>query len=134
MEIAVIAIIALIVLGPNKLPEAAKSLGKGFREMRDSFQGAAGNDELSFHHDDDEDEDVVHDEDSDFDLSDAVNEQDDKAERSEPDSEPGSAEPAPVGVSSEPDASTEPETAMKPEASSDPAGTPAPGSASSSAT
>lgn len=79
MEIAVIAIIALIVLGPNKLPEAAKSLGKGFREMRDSFQGG-DDDQLSFDHDDDEDEDVVEDEDSDFDLSDAVSEQDDKAE------------------------------------------------------
>ncbi|HYI35802.1 MAG TPA: twin-arginine translocase TatA/TatE family subunit [Thermoleophilaceae bacterium] len=41
MEIAVIAVIALIVLGPQKLPEAARSLGKGFREMRDSFSGAA---------------------------------------------------------------------------------------------
>jgi sec-independent protein translocase protein TatA len=41
MEIAVIAVIALIVLGPQKLPEAARSLGKGFREMRDSFAGVA---------------------------------------------------------------------------------------------
>jgi sec-independent protein translocase protein TatA len=46
MELAVIAIIALVVLGPNKLPEAARSLGKGMREMRDSFQDAAqGHDE-----------------------------------------------------------------------------------------
>jgi sec-independent protein translocase protein TatA len=51
MEIAVIAVIALIVLGPNKLPEAAKSLGKGFREMRDSFSGA-----MSDEKDDDEPE------------------------------------------------------------------------------
>lgn len=40
-----IAVIALIILGPNKLPEAARSLGKGFREMRDSFSGAASDDE-----------------------------------------------------------------------------------------
>lgn len=46
-----IAVIALIVLGPNKLPEAAKSLGKGFREMRDSFSGAMSDDK-----DDDEPE------------------------------------------------------------------------------
>ncbi len=62
MEIAVIAIIALIVLGPNKLPEAAKSLGKGFREMRDSFQGAAGGGDHEFdideHDESDEDSDV----------------------------------------------------------------------------
>ncbi len=45
MEIAVIAVIALIVLGPSKLPEAARSLGKGFREMRDSFSGAMNDDE-----------------------------------------------------------------------------------------
>lgn len=50
MELAVIAIIALVVLGPNKLPEAARSLGKGMREMRDSFQDAAqGHDDEDEH-------------------------------------------------------------------------------------
>ena len=44
MELMVIAIIALIVLGPSRLPEAARSVGKGMREMRDSFQGR-GDDE-----------------------------------------------------------------------------------------
>ena len=34
-----IAVIALIVLGPKRLPEAARSVGKGMREMRDAFQG-----------------------------------------------------------------------------------------------
>ena len=58
MEIAVIAVIALIVLGPQKLPEAARSLGKGFREMRDSFQGAAdGSEKLDEYPEDDEFED-----------------------------------------------------------------------------
>lgn len=33
-EIAVILAIALIVLGPSKLPELARSLGKGIREFR----------------------------------------------------------------------------------------------------
>ena len=63
MEIAVIAVLALIVLGPQKLPEAARSLGKGFREMRDSFQGAADGSETldEYPHEDDEfeDEDYV---------------------------------------------------------------------------
>jgi sec-independent protein translocase protein TatA len=55
MEIAVIAVIALIVLGPQKLPEAARSLGKGFREMRDSFSGAVdGNESLDEYPDEDD--------------------------------------------------------------------------------
>src|ERR1700759_1238944 len=33
-EIAVIAVVALLVLGPQKLPEAAKSLGKALRDFR----------------------------------------------------------------------------------------------------
>ena len=57
MEIAVIAVIALIVLGPQKLPEAARSLGKGFREMRDSFSGVAdGNEKLDEYPEDEDDE------------------------------------------------------------------------------
>ncbi|MGI8846110.1 MAG: Sec-independent protein translocase subunit TatA/TatB [Thermoleophilaceae bacterium] len=92
MEIAVIAIIALIVLGPNKLPEAAKSLGKGFREMRDSFQGAADDDddELSFDHDND-DEDADDGESSEFDPTEAIAEQDDKAAEHDHEAEPEAA-------------------------------------------
>jgi len=41
----VIAVIALIVLGPTRLPDAARSAGKGMREMRDSFQGFTGDDD-----------------------------------------------------------------------------------------
>ncbi len=33
-EIVIIAILALLLLGPDKLPEAAKTLGKGLREIR----------------------------------------------------------------------------------------------------
>lgn len=33
-EIVIIAIVALLLLGPDKLPEAAKTLGKGLREIR----------------------------------------------------------------------------------------------------
>jgi sec-independent protein translocase protein TatA len=35
----VVLVIALIVLGPKKLPEAGKSLGKGMREFKDSLSG-----------------------------------------------------------------------------------------------
>ena len=45
MELMVIAVIALIVLGPSRLPEAARSLGKGMREMRNSFQGGGDDDD-----------------------------------------------------------------------------------------
>ncbi len=60
MEIMVIAVIALIVLGPSRLPEAAKSLGKGLKEMRDSFQGNDDDDvallDADLYNEDDEDE------------------------------------------------------------------------------
>jgi sec-independent protein translocase protein TatA len=37
MELVVVLIIALVVLGPKKLPEVGKSLGKGMREFKDSL-------------------------------------------------------------------------------------------------
>ena len=58
MEIMVIAMIALIVLGPSRLPEAARSLGKGLREMRDSFQGSSDDDDDDDDDDDGEDDDA----------------------------------------------------------------------------
>jgi sec-independent protein translocase protein TatA len=45
MELIVVLIIALVVLGPKKLPEVGKSLGKGMREFKDSISGMAGDDE-----------------------------------------------------------------------------------------
>ncbi len=39
MELVVVAIIALIVLGPSKLPDAAKAMGKGMREFKDALSG-----------------------------------------------------------------------------------------------
>lgn len=44
-ELAIILIIALIVLGPKKLPEAGRSLGKGIREFKDSLSGERRDDE-----------------------------------------------------------------------------------------
>ena len=39
LELLVVLIIALIVLGPKRLPEVGRSLGKGMREFRDSLSG-----------------------------------------------------------------------------------------------
>jgi sec-independent protein translocase protein TatA len=57
LEILVVAIIALIVLGPARLPEVARSLGRGMREFRSALSDAGGRDE-----DEDEDEDDFDDE------------------------------------------------------------------------
>jgi sec-independent protein translocase protein TatA len=48
-EIVLVLAIALIVLGPKRLPEAGRSIGRGMREFRDSLSG--GKDD-----EDDEDE------------------------------------------------------------------------------
>ena len=38
-ELILIAIIALIVVGPKKLPDLAKTLGKGFNEFKKATEG-----------------------------------------------------------------------------------------------
>jgi sec-independent protein translocase protein TatA len=38
-ELLIVLVIALIVLGPKKLPEVGRSLGKGMREFKDSIAG-----------------------------------------------------------------------------------------------
>jgi sec-independent protein translocase protein TatA len=45
LHLIFIAVIALIVLGPKRLPELARSLGKGIREFRDSMSEAVGGEE-----------------------------------------------------------------------------------------
>ena len=39
MELIIVLVIALIVLGPKKLPEVGRSIGKGMREFKDSLNG-----------------------------------------------------------------------------------------------
>jgi sec-independent protein translocase protein TatA len=40
MELIVVLVIALVVLGPKRLPDAGKSLGKGLREFKDALSGS----------------------------------------------------------------------------------------------
>ncbi len=39
MELIVVLVIALLVLGPKKLPDVGRSLGRGMREFKDSISG-----------------------------------------------------------------------------------------------
>jgi sec-independent protein translocase protein TatA len=50
-ELLIVLVIALIVLGPKKLPEVGRSLGRGMREFKDSISGVTP--------DDDDDDDVA---------------------------------------------------------------------------
>jgi sec-independent protein translocase protein TatA len=45
MELIIVLVIALIVLGPKKLPEVGRSVGKGMREFKDSLSGITEDDE-----------------------------------------------------------------------------------------
>ena len=49
-ELMIVLVIALIVLGPKKLPDAGRALGNGIREFKDSIGGGSAK------NDDDEDE------------------------------------------------------------------------------
>jgi sec-independent protein translocase protein TatA len=47
-ELIIVLVIALIILGPKRLPEVGRSVGRGMREFKDSLSG--------INLDDDEDE------------------------------------------------------------------------------
>jgi sec-independent protein translocase protein TatA len=40
MEIVLVLVVALLILGPKRLPEAGRSIGRGMREFKDSISGA----------------------------------------------------------------------------------------------
>jgi sec-independent protein translocase protein TatA len=44
-ELIIVLVIALIVIGPKRLPEVGKSLGKGMREFKDSLSGERKDDD-----------------------------------------------------------------------------------------
>jgi sec-independent protein translocase protein TatA len=39
MELAIVAVVALLVLGPKRLPSAGRSIGEGIRELRSGLSG-----------------------------------------------------------------------------------------------
>lgn len=39
MEIVLVLVVALLILGPKRLPEAGRSIGRGMREFKDSISG-----------------------------------------------------------------------------------------------
>ena len=45
MELIVVLMIALVVLGPKKLPDAGRSVGKGLREFKDAISGGGKDEE-----------------------------------------------------------------------------------------
>ena len=45
MELVIVLVLALIILGPKRLPEAGRAVGKGMREFKDSLTGAAADED-----------------------------------------------------------------------------------------
>jgi sec-independent protein translocase protein TatA len=46
MELVIVLVVALLVLGPKRLPEVGRSLGNGIREFKDSLQNEGNHHEL----------------------------------------------------------------------------------------
>jgi sec-independent protein translocase protein TatA len=88
LELILVLIIALIVLGPQRLPEVARSVGRGMREFRSAL-ASAGDDEDE---EDDEDDEIP---DIDADPEDEIEPPD------LPTTPPGDSEPEPVPGSPE---------------------------------
>lgn len=39
LELVIVLVIALLILGPKRLPEVGKSIGSGMREFKDAISG-----------------------------------------------------------------------------------------------
>ncbi len=44
-ELIIVLVIALLVLGPKRLPEVGRSVGRGMREFKDSISGVTARDD-----------------------------------------------------------------------------------------
>jgi sec-independent protein translocase protein TatA len=45
MELIIVLVIALLILGPKRLPEAGRSVGHGLRSFKDAITGGGDDDE-----------------------------------------------------------------------------------------
>jgi sec-independent protein translocase protein TatA len=45
MELIIVLVVAVVILGPKRLPGAARSMGRGVREFKDSVTGITGRDD-----------------------------------------------------------------------------------------
>jgi sec-independent protein translocase protein TatA len=45
MELIIVLVLALVLLGPKRLPEAGRAVGKGLREFKDSLSGIGDRDD-----------------------------------------------------------------------------------------
>ena len=60
-EIIIIAVIALLIVGPKKLPDLAKTLGKSFGELRRATNGLTDDIKQTFKEDEKQDDDGLKD-------------------------------------------------------------------------
>ena len=47
VELIIVLVIALVIVGPKRLPSAGRSLGQGLREFRDGVTGRGATAELT---------------------------------------------------------------------------------------
>jgi sec-independent protein translocase protein TatA len=45
LELVIVLVIALVILGPKRLPEVGKSIGNGMREFKDAISGNSKDDD-----------------------------------------------------------------------------------------
>ena len=45
LELVIVLVIALVILGPKRLPEVGKSIGNGMREFKDAISGSSKDDD-----------------------------------------------------------------------------------------
>jgi sec-independent protein translocase protein TatA len=57
LEIVIVLVIALIVLGPKRLPDFGRSVGRGLREFKGALSGASGGIDENDEEDEEDEED-----------------------------------------------------------------------------
>ncbi|UUY05238.1 twin-arginine translocase TatA/TatE family subunit [Svornostia abyssi] len=58
MELIIVLAIALLVLGPKRLPQVGRQLGSGMREFKGAITG--GTEKLASHYDDEDEDHTTH--------------------------------------------------------------------------